>query len=327
MKAVIFICMRLTLQQETELCGLYGKISKNEIMQRFGLTNAPIIYRILRRHGVPIKSKSDANIWKRRLNIFTEITEEWQAYFLGLLFSDGNLYKNRVSISLVEDDFYIVEEICRYLFIDTPKYYKSVHRTGSRTGKPQLCVGVSNIEFSKILQENFNLHPKKSLTCPFPTNIPTRFMTHFIRGYFDGDGCILAKKWGQRFDVIGSHEFCLELKMWMKTNLQIDAKIEVRGKVSRLQVFNKKDIATLYHFLYDKASIYLNRKYIKFKDIVGNFDWLKINHKKYSSHKYVSYDKRRQKWIVNKKSNGKNKFYGYFLSENEAIEMSEKLIS
>jgi intein/homing endonuclease len=31
---------------------------------------------------------------------------------------------------------------------------------------------------------------KKSLVLQFPTNISSELISHFIRGYFDGDGCI-----------------------------------------------------------------------------------------------------------------------------------------
>ena len=261
-EAVICIDMKLTLKQEIELCRDYGEIPKLEIMRKFGLTNAPIIYRILRRHGIPIKSRSDANIWKRQLNVFTEITEEWQAYFLGLVFYDGNLYQNRISISLVEEDFYIVKEICKHLFVKEPHYYRTIPKIGDKRGRPQLCMSVSNVGFSNILRERFGLLPKKSLTCPFPRNIPIQHLNHFIRGYFDGDGCI--KKCGREVSMLGSQEFLLAIGTILKLEGIQHFSIRPKGKIYTLGIYNSNAISLFRDFIYRNSSIFLERKHCKF---------------------------------------------------------------
>jgi len=38
------------------------------------------------------------------------------------------------------------------------------------------------------------LTPRKSLTIEFPKNVPNQYLSHFIRGYFDGDGCVAIMK-------------------------------------------------------------------------------------------------------------------------------------
>lgn len=269
MKAVIYISMKLTIEQELELCQLYGKISKTELMRKFSLTNAPIIYRILRRHNVEVKTKSDANIWKREIRMFDKITEEWQAYFLGLLFSDGNLYKNRVSISLVEDDFYIVEKICSKLFVNPPKYYKSIHKITNKEGnkiecRPQLCISFSNVKFANILREKFNLQSKKSLTCQFPKNIPCQFLNHFIRGYFDGDGCIKHNGTARTISILGSLPFLEAVKSILLLEGLEKVFIKQRGNIHSIYIYSKNDIDKFYEFLYKDATLFLERKHKKF---------------------------------------------------------------
>src|SRR3989338_7407870 len=37
------------------------------------------------------------------------------------------------------------------------------------------------------------MSPRKSLTLQMPT-IPQKYIGHFVRGYFDGDGCVYSKK-------------------------------------------------------------------------------------------------------------------------------------
>lgn len=49
----------------------------------------------------------------------------------------------------------------------------------------------------------------KSLTLTFPKFISSDLISHFIRGYFDGDGTIYQDKKGYyRFGIIGTKEFC-----------------------------------------------------------------------------------------------------------------------
>ena len=261
--------MKLTLDQELELCSLYGKLSKKELMEKFSLTNAPIIYRILRRHAIQVKNRSDANIWKRKLNIFTSITEEWQSYFLGLLFSDGNLYKNKITISLVEQDFYIVESICRKLFVEPPKFYRSIHTITDGEGNkvqcsPQLSVSFSNVEFANILREKFNLQPNKSLTCMFPTNIPTKFIHHFIRGYFDGDGCIKNNSKRRTISILGSKSFLEAVKYILLLEGIRNVHITQRENIFSIYIYSSSDIELFYKFIYNDATIFLERKKMKF---------------------------------------------------------------
>lgn len=261
--------MRLTIDQEIELCSLYGKIPKKDLMEKFSLTNAPIIYRILRRHGVQIKNRSDANIWKRKLNIFTSITEEWQSYFLGLLFSDGNLYKNQITISLIEPDFYIVEAICEKLFVEPPKFYRSIHTIINSDGNkiqcsPQLSVSFSNVEFANILREKFNLQSNKSLTCMFPTNIPIKFIHHFIRGYFDGDGCIKNNGKRRTISILGSKSFLDAIKYILLLEGIKNIHITQRGNIFSIYIYSSSDIDSFYNFIYNDATIFLERKHVKF---------------------------------------------------------------
>ena len=52
---------------------------------------------------------------------------------------------------------------------------------------------ISNSTISKDL-ENLGMVANKSLILAFPTFISKELMPHFIRGYFDGDGCVWEGK-------------------------------------------------------------------------------------------------------------------------------------
>jgi hypothetical protein len=326
---------KLTPSQENNIIKLYlegkhGYKIATELNVKYNL-----VYSTLNRNNIIIRPMSQL---KRKYEInehcFDSIDEEWKSYFLGLFYADGCLTKYSAKISLITDDKNILEILNRFIYPNRPlssKIQKTfINSKNNKTyiGRPQSTLDITNKHINNRLRE-LGLCERKSLTLQFPTYqmIPEKLMTHFIRGYFDGDGCIQIRKWGQRFDIISSYDFCNSLLQWFKTNLQIEGKLEPRNKVCRLVVHNKKDIHALYHFLYDSSSIYLNRKYIKFKEIIDNLDWTKIERPHYSSTKYVTFDKRRNRWQVSKKTMGKCKFYGSFIKENDAIKIANMLIN
>jgi hypothetical protein len=259
---------KLSLEQELELCRSYGKLSCDKICSVFDI-DRPTIYRILRKYGVYVKNKSEANIRKRKVNYFSTISDEWQAYFLGLIFSDGNLHKNMISIGLVESDFYIVKKVCEKLFEVMPKFYRSIKTITNSKGetikcKPQLCLSFSDMKFVGIMRDVFGLHSNKSLNCNFPKNIPDQFIHHFVRGYFDGDGCIKSDL--KSVTILGSRKFLTALKNVLVNNgiRSVYVKPREGNRIFTLNIFKSDDIDSFGKFIYNKDSISLNRKKDKF---------------------------------------------------------------
>jgi len=117
---------------------------------------------------------------------FETIDTEDKAYFLGLLFADGNIYsaRNRVQITLANEDAYILQAFATAIgytgkmYIDREKYSKLI------LPSKKMCADLTKLGCT----------PNKSLTLQFPTEVPDELMHHFIRGYFDGDGHISKDK-------------------------------------------------------------------------------------------------------------------------------------
>lgn len=106
--------------------------------------------------------------------------------------------------------------------------------------------------------------PRKSLTLKFPEKRifqDTSLIKHFIRGYFDGDGCLSYYKNVKTFSPIctflGTKEFLQVLCSYCE--LLTDRTINHK---SNENVYEAHNIASkLLHYLYDDANIYLQRKY------------------------------------------------------------------
>ncbi len=128
--------------------------------------------------------------------------------------------------------------------------------------------------------------PRKTFLLKFP-NIKEDLYSHFIRGYFDGDGCISInsrneKKWiksksiyktykriGYDFNILSTKEMLESIKNIFVKKLNINCKIIKRHK-SRdnnnytLIILGRKQIKKTLDYMYYDAKIYGKRKYEKY---------------------------------------------------------------
>mgnify|MGYP002625860766 CR=1 FL=1 len=65
--------------------------------------------------------------------------------------------------------------------------------------------------------------PNKSLILEFPKDIPNDLIRHFVRGYFDGDGCISKNE--DRCSLVSTENFCVELSHILQEKLGIHSSI------------------------------------------------------------------------------------------------------
>ena len=204
-------------------------------------------------------------------NYFENIDSPDKAYYLGLIFADGNIrIDNRINkgiskifqISLTEEDKYILETFNKYANFNTSLIQHHINDKKPRYG---LCINSSKIYDDLI---KLGVTPRKSKEgIDFIPKISEDLISHFIRGYFDGDG--IAKKEG----YIG---FCGDLKIIQYIKSQLVAKCNVKtntitynkaNHIYYIQWSSKKDIQSIFNYLYkDKSDLYLKRKYKKIKN-------------------------------------------------------------
>lgn len=204
-------------------------------------------------------------------NYFENIDSSDKAYFLGLIFADGNIrIDNRnnkgvskiFQISLTEEDNYILETFNQYA-----NFNSSLIKHHNNDNKPRygLCINSSKI-YDDL--NNLGVTARKSKEgIEFIPDLSDELIPHFIRGYFDGDG--IAKKEG----YIG---FCGDIKVIQYIKTQLIAKCNVKdnaitynksNSIYYIQWASKKDVQSIFNYLYkDKSNLYLKRKYIKIKN-------------------------------------------------------------
>lgn len=200
--------------------------------------------------------------------VFSKIETEEQAYWLGFLYADGyvSLNNNDVELSLKLLD---AEHLNKF-----KKFLNSSSRIRLDFKVPRCRFCVSNVEFKEDLIK-LGCFPQKSLFLTFPSTdiLQEKLYPAFIRGYFDGDGCLShtysdTKK--KRFTVctsfIGTKEFCKSLEnilnkkeiyfSWYHNKKHADNIWSIKC--------NKKCSVKLLNYLYENANIYLERKYSKY---------------------------------------------------------------
>jgi hypothetical protein len=124
------------------------------------------------------------------------------------------------------------------------------------------------------------LYPNKSLAVKFPP-IPKSMLPHFIRGYFDGDGCVyLEKTLGSRNQLIlkrlliaftsGSKDFLEGLGKSLNKVTGGDFKIWPSHRSYQLR-YNTTDTMKLFEFMYNnvQGSLFTRRKYNKFQEYLS----------------------------------------------------------
>lgn len=216
-------------------------------------------------------------IYRRRVhsideNYFEKIDTPNKAYFLGLLAADGNTSGkcSKVRISLHEKDKYILES-----FVNDIKYAKGIelNKKKKEVGYDRSDQYLVDINCKKIHTDLLNLGiiPNKTLTLVFPTEnqVPNKLLNHYLRGFFDGDGCIyvyaLRNKAGVSF--ANNQIFCSQLRDFL-TTLNIKSSVVKHSFVNcyYTRMSNQEDIYKLYNFMYpqDEQLLFLKRKKDKF---------------------------------------------------------------
>ena len=192
------------------------------------------------------------------------------AYVLGFFAADGSMTKNKRGSCFIEFstvDKSILEDIKRALDLE----HIIASRNGGETNKVlfRLQIGSKDL-FEDLLR--LGMTSSKSKTLKFPT-IPKKYLAHFVRGYFDGDGNVYGRKY-QRKDrknkmsislssgfTSGSRVFLEELQTNLVENAFLKGgSLHYRSRAYRLY-YSMNDSKKLYDFMYkSNESLYLERK-------------------------------------------------------------------
>lgn len=214
--------------------------------------------------------------------VFETIDSEEKAYWLGFLFADGYNHESKccIALRLQESDLEILEKFQKFLKTDCPiKSYERCTRTGKH--KKYYELSISSPKLSNDLAKLGCIQAKTHIV-EFPSKVPKLLIRHFLRGYFDGDGCvsvtrrkdrsIRGKSMRVQFTLTGRDEFIKKCQEYLcnfanipKTALN---RTEDSSTVS-LHYSGINSVIKILNYIYGNSTIYMKRKYDKYLNLVS----------------------------------------------------------
>lgn len=217
-------------------------------------------------------------------NYFDVIDTEEKAYVLGFYYADGCVVRNNLVIQLSDIDTEIVEKFKKIFYDDREANYGFEEKMTPKSGiKRYVGLGARSDHMIETLNK-IGLTPRKSLTANFPSEefLPKHLQRHFIRGIFDGDGCIYLPKigsgMGPRCLFIGSKDSVAGILDVVKREIGIELYFfyEKETKTPGFNTHNftfanYKICKKFLDFIYKDSTIYLQRKYKKYELFLARY--------------------------------------------------------
>lgn len=253
--------------KEVILQKYYDNIKVHDISNELDC-NYSMLYRKFKEWGIKrryIKKKSIRSnaIYNIDYTYFNVINTEHKAYWLGFLLADGYVNEREIMFCLQKNDVNMIKLFLYDLKANYPIKY-------NKDNNPYVIITCRDL--SKTLLEK-GFHHRKSWKFDLETllpYIPIELERHFIRGMFDGDGCIkyyiypYLNKPQYHFGYTGLENIC----NYIKNKFGIDRKLVHEGNLTYTVVTrNPNKINEIYEYLYKDATIYMDRKYKIFKEI------------------------------------------------------------
>ena len=245
----------------------YKTMTYNEMARILGRTKAAVDSKV-NNLGL-VKSKYQYNH-----SFFKDIQTEEQAYWCGFIMADGFVteYANNsceLSIKLQARDGDHLKKFNKAINGNVPVTYANRSTklpNGSFVNSKESCIRLYSEEMFHDIAK-YGVIPHKSLVKQFPDNIPEYLISHYIRGYFDGNGTIVCSqnKYISCSFATGSADFACGLQHKLEEHGILSGKI-CKSKYAhcfRIQIRGIINTDNFLHFLYDNSTVYLDRKFNK----------------------------------------------------------------
>lgn len=210
-------------------------------------------------HNKKIKTHGAKHGYPRNEHYFTIIDTPEKAYWLGFLYADGCVHNNRNEVSVSSIDKEHLEKFKKA--IGAVNHKITVFQSKQFPDAKPTCI--FSIRDKQIHDDliKWGCAPNKSLALTKIPNIPRDYVSHFLRGYFDGDGSLHYLKGtnNYRISIAGTPEFLDDVQKELGTNLSYNHS----SQIYQLQIAGRKQVTRILQYFYKDSNenIRLNRKY------------------------------------------------------------------
>ena len=234
-----------------------------ELGRRFKCSPAALRY-LIRKKGYQLQGQKRG--YPRDEYAFHNIDSAEKAYWLGFMYADGCVHSKTNEISINSKDKEHIEKFKKFLKSPNHKIQKV---NDNRWQSESICYyfGIKDRQLHDDLIK-WGCIPNKSLLLTCIPNIPRDYVSHFIRGYFDGDGSLhyLKKTNNYRISFSGTVDFLKDIRKELhKENLSIR---QQKNNVPQLQIAGRKQVINILNYMYKDSTkdTRLDRKYALYLD-------------------------------------------------------------
>lgn len=192
------------------------------------------------------------------------------AYILGFLASDGtiSLKKNTIKIGLSKKDEEILKKIKQEIEIEN-----NITEYETNTGFDVVELSWTCAKHKADLSK-YGIIPQKTFVLQPPKALNKEFIIDYIRGYFDGDGSICKSGNGLRFSICSATKDILTFIIDFFYEEYGIPKVSIyesnlnRKNTNYYFQYSTNAVKQIYNALYQSESLYLERKKLKFEELL-----------------------------------------------------------
>lgn len=244
-------------------------MSTRAVAKELGISSSTV-QKYLKKYDISLRTKSQSRqlYFEKNETVNSEFFNRMSpelAYILGLWITDGCAY-DRGSYSIGLKDKEVVEWVS-----ETIGYKNKIWEiTEKRNNSKRYFIQFTNQDVKKVF-DKYKVVPNKSLKTEVP-EIPKEYMSHFVRGVFEGDGHIGKHGYSYTVSIVGASEkFISSIKEIIEQEIggSRTVKYDKRGNGLFLyNVYGKESINKLGEWLYPEGTFGMIRKKNKFLDLM-----------------------------------------------------------
>ena len=262
---------------------------------------------------------------------FEQIDSADKAYWLGFLYADGcicSYYKGdrlksmTLEITLCIDDKHHLEKFLNAI----ESNIEIKERVNKFNGKEYKSCRVT-VCCTKMCYDLIKLGctPRKTFDITFPTQdiVPKEFISYWLEGFFDGDGCICVTEMNSKphieVTITGIESMLKSIDSFLVEN-------EIITKTSKLHKDKRSNSCSIYFYgnnakrfldyIYCGSNIFLDRKYDKYMDFYSDYSLINTHG--------VCWNEKNKSYVVTIYQDGKRIRVGQSKNLEEAVRMRKE---
>lgn len=206
--------------------------------------------------------------------IMDNIDTEEKAYWLGFFYADAYNKETtgQIIIELQERD---KNHLCKCAnFFGNPREPFIQYKNKGKYTAYRLEL---NGRYLSTSLKNKGCHRAKSFNITFPNWLRHDLQRHFIRGYFDGDGCIYVHQNQLGIEIVSTNEMLNSIDNILRIKTAVNPHIshpkKYTGNTSRMDFGGSRQVKRFCDWIYKDANIYLDRKYDLFQSYCDSHEF------------------------------------------------------